>query len=107
LILALDGGEWTASRPYRFTLGETAPARYPSDVRLGGPQKGPGRVAKLRGCCSIQFGNHSPRKRLIEVEYRVVTDAQGAAVSSAPEYALNVNSLTAQSQMCHNQALAL
>jgi hypothetical protein len=32
LISALFGGEWSASRPGRFT------PRYPLDRRLGGPQ---------------------------------------------------------------------
>jgi hypothetical protein len=37
LTLVLVGGEWSASRPSRFTPGERAP-RYPLDRRLGGPQ---------------------------------------------------------------------
>jgi hypothetical protein len=36
-ISALVGGEWSASRPSRFTPGERAP-RCPLDRRLGGPQ---------------------------------------------------------------------
>jgi hypothetical protein len=32
LTLALDGGEWSASRPSRFTPGERAPGSY----RIGG-----------------------------------------------------------------------
>jgi hypothetical protein len=37
LTSVLDGGEWSASRPGRFTLREGAPG-YPLDRRLGGPQ---------------------------------------------------------------------
>jgi hypothetical protein len=37
LTSALVGGEWSASRPGRFTLG------YPLDRRLGGPQSRSGR----------------------------------------------------------------
>jgi hypothetical protein len=37
LTSALDGGEWSASRPGRFTARERAP-RYSFDRRLGGPQ---------------------------------------------------------------------
>jgi hypothetical protein len=37
LTSALDGGQWSASRPSRFTPREGAP-RYPLDRRLGGPQ---------------------------------------------------------------------
>jgi len=33
LYLALDGGEWSASRPDRFTPGES----HPLDRSLGGP----------------------------------------------------------------------
>jgi hypothetical protein len=37
LISALVGGEWSASRPGRFTAGEKA-SRYHLDRRLGWPQ---------------------------------------------------------------------
>jgi hypothetical protein len=33
----IDGGEWSASRPRRFTPGGNR-TRYPLDRRLGGPQ---------------------------------------------------------------------
>jgi hypothetical protein len=36
LTLALDGGEWSASCPGRFTLGKES--QYPLDRRLDGPQ---------------------------------------------------------------------
>jgi hypothetical protein len=42
LTLALVGGEWSASLPDRFTLGERAP-RYLLDRRVGGPQSQSGR----------------------------------------------------------------
>jgi hypothetical protein len=35
-IAALDGNEWSASRPSRFTPGGESP-QYPSDRRMGGP----------------------------------------------------------------------
>jgi hypothetical protein len=37
LTSALDGGEWSASRPGRFTPRESP--WYPLDRRLGGPQR--------------------------------------------------------------------
>jgi hypothetical protein len=40
----LEGGEWSASRPGRFTSGKT---RYPLYRRLGGPQGRSGRVRKF------------------------------------------------------------
>jgi hypothetical protein len=42
LTSALDGGEWSTSRPGRFTPRERAPW-YPLDSRLGGPQSRSGR----------------------------------------------------------------
>jgi hypothetical protein len=42
LTPALDGGEWTASRPGRFTPRENSPW-YPLDRRLGGTQSRSGR----------------------------------------------------------------
>jgi hypothetical protein len=42
LTSALDGGEWSASRPGRFTPRERAPW-YPLDRRLGGLQSRSGR----------------------------------------------------------------
>jgi hypothetical protein len=42
LTSALDGGEWSASRPGRCTPGKRAP-RYPFDRKLGGPQNRAGR----------------------------------------------------------------
>jgi hypothetical protein len=47
LTSALDGDEWSVSRPGRFTREEKAP-QYPLDMRLGEPQSLSGRygVAK-------------------------------------------------------------
>jgi hypothetical protein len=42
LTSALDGGEWSASRPGRFTPRERAPG-YPLDRRLSVPQSHSGR----------------------------------------------------------------
>jgi hypothetical protein len=42
LTSALDGGEWSASRPGRFIPKGKSPW-YPLDERLGGPQSGSGR----------------------------------------------------------------
>jgi hypothetical protein len=33
---ALDGSEWSASRPGHFAHGESIPSRYPFNTRLGG-----------------------------------------------------------------------
>jgi hypothetical protein len=44
-ISALDAGEWSASRPVRFTTGEKPPT--PLDRRLGGPTAGLDTVACL------------------------------------------------------------
>jgi len=38
LTSAVDGGEWSASRPYRFKPGKSH--RNPLDRRLGGPRAG-------------------------------------------------------------------
>jgi hypothetical protein len=43
---ALDGGNWSASRPGRFTSGEIVP-QYPLDERLGGPQSRSRRYSKV------------------------------------------------------------
>jgi hypothetical protein len=45
LISALDGDEWSTSRPGHFTPGETP--QYPLDKRLGGPISGLDAVALL------------------------------------------------------------
>jgi len=42
LTSALHGDEWSASRPGRFTRTEKSPW-YPSDRRMGGPQRRSGR----------------------------------------------------------------
>jgi hypothetical protein len=44
LTSALDGGEWSASRPYRFTPEKEY--RYPLNRRLGGPQSRSGRFGE-------------------------------------------------------------
>jgi hypothetical protein len=38
LISTLDGGEWSASRPGRFT-SEEGVAQYPLDRRIGAPSR--------------------------------------------------------------------
>jgi hypothetical protein len=48
LTSALDG-EWSASRPSRFTSGGKVP-RYTLDRRLGGPQNLSGKVEKRKIC---------------------------------------------------------
>jgi hypothetical protein len=45
LSSALDGGEWSTSRPGRFTPGKET--RYPLYMRLGGTQGGSGWVLKI------------------------------------------------------------
>jgi hypothetical protein len=47
LTLALAGGEWSASRPSRFTVGETAPGTYWIGGWLG-PRDSPNSVGKRR-----------------------------------------------------------
>jgi hypothetical protein len=49
---ALDGGEWSASRPYRFTPFETAP-QYPLYRRLFGPQSRSGRYGEDKNLSSL------------------------------------------------------
>jgi hypothetical protein len=57
LTSALDGGEWSVSRPCRFTPRETGP-RYPLDRKQDGPQSRSGRS----GACKIlaPAGNRTP-----------------------------------------------
>jgi hypothetical protein len=47
LISALDGGEWSASRPCRFTSEETAPSTHRIASWVG-PKVGPGAVEKRK-----------------------------------------------------------
>jgi hypothetical protein len=46
LTSALVGGEWSVSRPFRFTPGKEP--RYPFYRRLGGPQSRSGRYGELK-----------------------------------------------------------
>jgi hypothetical protein len=48
LTSALDGGEWSASRPGRYTPEERAPPLYPLARRLGGSQSGSGRCEEKK-----------------------------------------------------------
>jgi hypothetical protein len=64
LISALDEGDWSASRPGRFTPQGTSP-RYPLDRRLGGPQS-------LSGLCGeeenrIPAGNRTPAVQPLDI----------------------------------------
>jgi hypothetical protein len=52
---ALDGGEWSASSPGRFTPKERAP-RYPLDRRLGGPQSRYGRGGEEKNLLRFRMG---------------------------------------------------
>jgi hypothetical protein len=56
LTSVLDGGEWSASRPGRFTKGESP--RYSLDRRLGGPQSQSGRNVEEKNLSSA--GNRTP-----------------------------------------------
>jgi hypothetical protein len=57
---ALVGGEWSPSRPGRFTLAEQSP-RYLMDGRKGGPQK---RSGQLREKKYLAFtGTQTPTPR--------------------------------------------
>jgi hypothetical protein len=55
---ALDEGEWSASRPSRFTPKETAP-QYSLERRLGGPQSQSGRGGGKKNPSSAS-GNWTP-----------------------------------------------
>jgi hypothetical protein len=48
LILAPDGGEWSASRPVRFTPGEWAPGTH--WIGWMGPRAGLDAIAKNSSC---------------------------------------------------------
>jgi hypothetical protein len=58
LTSALDGGEWSTSRPSCFTPKERAP-QYPFDWRLSGPQSQSGCVGEKKKK-SIFTGNRNP-----------------------------------------------
>jgi hypothetical protein len=55
LTSALDGGEWSASCPGRFTLGKFP--RYPLDRRLGGPKSRPGRFGDEKDLLPLPESN--------------------------------------------------
>jgi hypothetical protein len=57
LTSALEGGEWSASRPCRFTPEERAP-RYPLDRRLAGLQSRSGRYGEEKNVAPS--GNRTP-----------------------------------------------
>jgi hypothetical protein len=48
LSLSIDGGEWSVSRPGRFTTGNEP--LYPWDKRLGGPQRQSGCFEEEKNC---------------------------------------------------------
>jgi hypothetical protein len=62
LISALDGGEWSVSRPSRFTPEGKNP-RYPLERRLCGPQSRSGRreEEKILGPTRARTPTHQPR----------------------------------------------
>jgi hypothetical protein len=64
---ALVGGEWSVSRPGRFTPGKRAP-RYPLESRLGGPQD--------------RSGRHVEEKILDPIGTRTPTSRPSSVVSS-------------------------
>jgi hypothetical protein len=57
LTSALDSGEWSVSRPERFTPGEKSP-RYPLDRGLGEPQSQSGRYGEEKNLAPA--GNRTP-----------------------------------------------
>jgi hypothetical protein len=63
LTSALVAGEWSASRPGRFTPGGNSP-RYPLDRRLGGPQS--------------QYGLHGKEKFLDPTGTRTPTPSSSS-----------------------------
>jgi hypothetical protein len=61
LISAL-GGEWSASRPGRFTPSKRAP-RYTLDWRLGGLQSRSGRCGVKKNVLSLRVSNPGRKAR--------------------------------------------
>jgi hypothetical protein len=59
LTLALVGGEWSASRPGRFTPGEIT--RYPLNRGLGEPQNRSGRRGEEKNLASTRTRTSTPR----------------------------------------------
>jgi hypothetical protein len=66
LTSALDGDEWSASRPGRFTLRGNCP-RYPLDRRLGGPQSRSGHYGEEKNLTPA--GNRTPVVQPIACRY--------------------------------------
>jgi hypothetical protein len=64
LASALDGGEWSASLPGRFTPGERA-ARYPLYLKLGRPSGRSGRYGEEKNIVSA--GNRTPAVQPVDV----------------------------------------
>jgi hypothetical protein len=60
LTSELAGGQWSASRPGRFTRGGKRP-RYPLDRRLGGPQSRSGRFGEENILDTIGTRTPTPR----------------------------------------------
>jgi hypothetical protein len=60
LTSALDGGEWSTSRPGLFIPGEGAP-RYPFDRTLDGPQIRSGRHREVKILTTTDTRTPTPR----------------------------------------------
>jgi len=60
LTSVLDEGEWSASRPSHFNLGEPPLFQYPMVRRVGGPH--------IQSGCGGEKGNASPL--LSEIEHQ-------------------------------------
>jgi hypothetical protein len=59
LTSALDGGEWSASRPGRFTRGEKS-TPYSLDRRPDGPQSQSWRGGEEKSFIIVSTGNLTP-----------------------------------------------
>jgi hypothetical protein len=68
LILPLKEGEWSASRPGRFTPG--IEPRYPQNSKSGGPQSRPGRYRSQK---SLTFVGIRTPDRLYRLRHRLYT----------------------------------
>jgi hypothetical protein len=61
LTSAIVEGEWSASRPCRFTPGEKASTRYSFGRRVGGPQRRSGRRWDKKNLAFTATRNLAPR----------------------------------------------
>jgi hypothetical protein len=76
LTLALDASEWSASRPCRFTLGETVPCAYCIGRQVGS-RAGMDFMKKRKSLVSIVNSTHppsSPASSLVAIQTMIYPD---------------------------------